>query len=115
MPARVWWTAVGEAILATAIVVAASLVAPGQWGFLQVAPHPLWFAALGIAARYGGSAGYAAGGLIATTLALMIWGRPDDPFGPLPERAFVQPILLFVTTAVLSEVVRGPHRRAARA
>src|SRR5262245_24855607 len=115
MPARLWWIALCESTVAILAIVAVSLVIPGQWGFLALAPHPLWFAALAIAARYGGSAGYTAGALAAAAYALLLWARPEAPFAPLPERELIQPILLFVTTVALSEIVRGPRQRAAQA
>ena len=39
MPARAWRVAVGEAALATVLVVALGLIIPGQWGFLPLSPH----------------------------------------------------------------------------
>src|SRR5262245_20611228 len=115
MPARIRLVALGETALAILLICAVGLTVPGQWGLLQLAPHPLWLASLAIAARYGGTAGYLAGALAAAALALLIWTRPEAPFQPLTDRDLVQPILLFVTTATLSEIVRGPHRRAAEA
>ena len=115
MPARIRLVAVGEAVLAIVLVVALGLVIPGQWGLLQLSPHPLWFASVAIAARYGGGAGYLAGTAAAATFVLLIWARPEAPFQALASRDLVQPILLFVTAATLSEIVRGPHRRAADA
>src|SRR5436190_3041100 len=99
MPARVWLVAASEAALAIVLVVAVGLVIPGQWGLLQLSPHPLWFASLAIAARYGGGAGYLAGAAAAATLVLLAWARPEAPFQALASRELVQPILVFVTAA----------------
>src|SRR5262245_16610060 len=63
---------VAEAILGVALIVGASFLIPGQWGFPGWEPHPLWIVVLAIAVRYAVPAGYVASGLAAGSQILLL-------------------------------------------
>jgi GGDEF domain-containing protein len=100
-----------ETALGLALVLIAAAVVPGQWGLLGVQPHPLWLVVLMIAGRYGSPVGYLAGALSALTYLALLASRPDA--GPLAAHDLIQPFLLLIGGAMVSEVARAHQGRVA--
>ncbi len=102
-----------EAVIGIAIVSAISIVVPGQWGFLDWAPHPLWIIVLAISIRYAAPAGYIAGILATVSQVLLLWFRPEARFHAISEHDLVQPFLFVVVGMLVSYAVQGQRQRLA--
>lgn len=102
---------VAEAVLGVAMIVVASLLIPGQWGFLGWEPHPLWIVVLAIAIRYAAPAGYIASILAAISEVVLLWLRPGARFNPIPEHNLVTPFLFVVVGVLISRAVQSRRQR----
>lgn len=105
------WFGSLEALLGVAIVTGASIMIPGQWGFLHLQPHPLWIVILAIALRYGAPSGYVAGVAAAASQCVMLWSRSEAPFQSISEHDLIQPFLFVAVAIVISHALHGQRQR----
>jgi polysaccharide biosynthesis protein PelD len=101
-----------ETFLGLVCIVLLAAVWPGQsWGMLNVQPHPFWIVVLAIAVRYGAVYGYLSGGMAAITYTMLLWTRPGTAFQLVSAHDLIQPFLMFVTGAVLGEIVQSREQQ----
>lgn len=106
------WLPAAEAITGVALIVAIGLAMPGSgWGLLNINPHPLWFIAAAIAARYGGQAGYFSGALSGLTYTALFMARSGGSLSQLDVAMLLQPLLMLITGAALGELADARENR----
>ncbi len=106
-----------EILEAVAGVLAVSIVdyfLPTQLGLHQFDLYILWVVVLGIAARYGAPAGYVVSILAAGAFDLLILLHANPYEATSPHQA-IQPLLLFASGILVSELVRTHKRNAEQA
>ncbi|MBA3823656.1 MAG: GAF domain-containing protein [Ktedonobacterales bacterium] len=87
---------------------------PTDLGLHQFDLYIMWVVVLGIAARYGGLAGYIVSFLAAAMFDLLIYVHADPYDATSPHQA-IQPLLLFASGILVSELVRSHKRNAEEA
>jgi hypothetical protein len=106
-----------EILEAVAGVLAVSLLdyfLPTDLGLHQFDLYILWVVVLGIAARYGAPSGYVVSVLAAAAFDLMLYVHADPYEATSPHQA-IQPVLLFASGILVSELVRNHKRNAEEA
>jgi len=100
------------AVLATLLVLANWIVAPGDAGFLGLQPHPILFLTLLVLARYGLAIGAVAAGVFAgeTVLAVALFGHAPV----LLTAELAAPLVVLVPTTVLFGMLVDRHLDRAR-